>query len=125
MPAFWLSLILILVPLPGLPELPQGTEIRVVSPNLRTIYRVWEVRGPRLVLRARPLPLPEGHPVRLIIRVGRRVQVYEGVTTADDLWIFVERNQVSFREVLRKIYGLELPEERDEPETHPRDRGRP
>lgn len=101
-----LSVLLALAPLPGLPALPDGAEIRVVSPNLRTIYLYWRVDRGVLELRADPLDPPEGAAVRILVRTGRELHAYEGRVWEDDIYVLLDDGYVSLRDTFREVYQL-------------------
>lgn len=106
MAGLMLSVLLALAPLPGLPALPDGTEIRVVSPNLRTIYLYWRVDHGVLDLRADPLDPPEGAAVRILVRTGRELHAYEGRVWEDDIYVLLDDGYVSLRDTFREVYQL-------------------
>ncbi|WP_456410756.1 hypothetical protein [Oceanithermus sp.] len=106
MAGLMLSVLLTLAPLPGLPALPDGAEIRVVSPNLRTIYLYWRVDHGVLDLRADPLDPPEGAAVRILVRTGRELHAYEGRVWEDDIYVLLDDGYVSLRDTFREVYQL-------------------
>ena len=101
-----LTVVLSLAPLPGLPALPDGTEVRVVSPNLRTVYLFWRVEQGALRLKARPIRPPENASVRLIVKTGRSLHVYEGRVRDDDVYLLLDTGVVSLRETFVRVYHL-------------------
>ena len=101
-----LSALLVVSPLPGLPSIPNGAEVRIVSPDLRTVYLLWRVDGGELRLQARPLAIPSGSRVRLLIRSGRQLHVYEGRYLDDDIYLEASGGYISVREVFTKVYNL-------------------
>ncbi len=105
---FWIGLALLLVPLPGLPTLPTGAEIRVVSPNLRAVYMLWRVEERTLWPLHKPRLLPPGRPVRVLIRVGRRIYVFEGRTDREDVVLFVRERRVSLKRLFKEVYRLKI-----------------
>ncbi len=119
-----LTAVLALAPLPGLPALPDGTEVRVVSPDLRIVYLLGRVERGALRLGARPIRPPENASVRLIVKVGRDLHVYEGRVLAGEVFLILDDGIVSLRETfarvyhLRNIQTLELWKERREGEPH-------
>lgn len=118
----WLSLFLVLAPLPGLPKLPNGSELRVVSANLRTIYRVWEVKDGQLVYLAPPLKLPEGRVVRLLVRVDRNLRIFDGITSSGRILLSPNpggTKQVNLRQVITEAYGLKWPGRENEGQANP------
>ena len=104
-----LSALLLTAPLPGLPALPDGAEIRIVSANLRTVYLSWRVERGFLRLKAKPLAIPEGRRIRLIIRAGRALHAYEGRYLNGDVLIDVPGGYISVRQTFSKIYHLRWP----------------
>lgn len=101
-----LTAVLTLAPLPGLPALPDGTEVRVVAPNLRTVYLYWRIEQGALRLKARPIRPPENASVRLIIKTGRSLHVYEGRVRGDDIYLILDDGIVSLRETFTRVYHL-------------------
>ncbi len=104
-----LGAFLLLAPLPGLPLLPDGAEIRVVSPDLRAVYLFWSVQKNSLLLKAKPLPIPENARVRLIVRSGRELHAYEGRYKMRDIVLQLDNGQMSLRDVFLKVYHLRWP----------------
>ncbi len=104
-----LSALLVLAPLPGLPALPDGAEIRITSVELRTVYLSWRIEHGVLRLQAKPLPIPQGRRVRLIVRTGRDVHAYDGRYLDGDVFIDVPGGYISVRQAFVKIYHLRWP----------------
>ena len=104
-----LGALLVLAPLPGLPALPDGAEIRIVSAELRTVYLSWRVERGALRLQAKPLPIPQGRRVRLIVRAGRALHAYQGRYLDGDVFIDVPGGYISVRQAFVKIYHLRWP----------------
>ena len=101
-----LSTLLLMAPLPGLPSMPSGAEVRVVSPDLRTVYFLWRVNGNTLQLQARPLTIPPGSRVRLLIRSGRQLHAYEGRYLEGDIFIEASGGYISVKQAFAKVYRL-------------------
>lgn len=99
---------LTLVPLPGLPALSDGTVVRVVSPNLRTVYLFWRIEDGTLRLEAPPLPPPENAGVRLIIKTRHSLHIYEGRVYGDDIYVLLDQGIVSLREMFLRVYHLQI-----------------
>jgi hypothetical protein len=105
-----IAFLLALSPLPGLPQLPMGSEIRVVSPDLLTVYVVWQVDDRRLSLQSR-LAAPANREVRVLFQVAGAYRTpYNGVTTAKgDVMLLIGGDRVSLNELLTRTYRLGLP----------------
>ncbi len=101
-----LTVLLALAPLPGLPSLPDGTEVRVVSPNLRTVYLFWRIEQGALQLKARPIRPSENTSIRLIVKTKNSLHVYEGRVRAGEIYLLLDDNIVNLREVFDKVYHL-------------------
>jgi len=101
-----LSALIVLAPLPGLPQIPNGAEIRIVSTDLRTVYLFWTVVDGELRLKSSPLPIPEGSRVRLIVRSGKQVYAYEGRYLENDVLIEVRDGYISVKQSFVKVYHL-------------------
>ena len=101
-----LTAVLGLAPLPGLPALPDGSEVRIVSPNLRTVYLFWRIERGELRLKARPIAPPENASVRLIVKAGRSLHIYEGRVRSGDVYLLLDQGVVSLREILVQVYHL-------------------
>jgi len=101
-----LTAVLALAPLPGLPALPDGTEVRIVSPNLRTVYLFWRIEQGALRLKARPIRPPENASVRLIVKTRRSLHIYEGRVRGDDIFLLLDTGIVSLRETFVRVYHL-------------------
>lgn len=101
------------VPLPGVPALPDGSEVRVLREELRSIVSSGTVRDRVLVLSPAP---PAGERVQLWIAMpskdkGTELKQFPGevARSGQDLAVFVEpKKPVSFRDVLDKAYGVRL-----------------
>jgi len=106
---FFLVFALLALPLPGVPELPPGSELRVTSPDLRVVYLALRVDEKGLVVTSSG-ELPPGQPVALVVRVGKEVKVFPGQATRDDVVLFLPEGEVSLRATLEKVYGLPWPE---------------
>ena len=50
----FLLVLLSLGPLPDLPSIPSGSEIRIISPDLRTVYKVWKVEDRKMLEQGTP-----------------------------------------------------------------------
>lgn len=113
-----LAFVLALAPLPNLPSIPSGSEIRVVSPDLLKVYVVWQVEGRNLVLQSQ-LPTPANREVRVLFRVdGGYRPPYNGITTPKgDVALLVQGERVSLSELLTLTYRLNLPNGRVLPEV--------
>ena len=100
-------------PLPGVPALPDGSEVRVLREELRSIVSSGTVRDGVLVLSPRP---PAGERVQLWLAMpgkgsGTELKQFPGevVSSGQDINVFVEpKKPVSFRDVLDKVYGVRL-----------------
>ncbi|WP_337867770.1 hypothetical protein [Meiothermus sp.] len=113
-----LAFVLALAPLPNLPFIPSGSEIRVVSPDLLTVYVVWHVDERNMVLQSK-LPAPANREVRVLFRVdGGYRAPYNGITTPrGDIALMIQGERVSLNELLTRTYRLNLPNGRVLPEV--------
>ncbi|MCS7057814.1 MAG: hypothetical protein NZ849_06555 [Meiothermus sp.] len=113
-----LAFVLALSPLPNLPQIPHGSEIRVVSPDLLTVYVVWQVEQRNLVLQSK-LAAPANREVRVLFRVdGGYRPPYNGITTpSGDVVLLVQGERISLGELLSRTYRLNLPNGRVLPEV--------
>lgn len=109
MVGYILSALLVMMPLPGLPALPDGAEVRIVSPDLRTVYLFWLVEKGSLKLQARPLAIPEGSRVRLLIRTGRELHAYEGRYIDGDVFVETPKGFISIKQAFTGVYKLRWP----------------
>ncbi|GGM97466.1 hypothetical protein GCM10007092_08930 [Thermus composti] len=92
------------------PSLPEGTEIRLLSPDLRTLHGAWRVERGRLVPLSQPLPPRPGQEVRLLLVLpGGGPQAFQGIADRGDVWLLQGRERWSLRELLL-LYRLVLPE---------------
>ncbi|HGY09806.1 MAG TPA: hypothetical protein ENK37_07130 [Oceanithermus profundus] len=101
-----LATLLTLAPLPGLPALPDGTEVRLVSPDLRTVYLYWRVERSVLRLKARPIRPPERAALRLLIKTGRSLHMYEARVRGDQIFVLLDDGYVNLRETFGRVYHL-------------------
>lgn len=113
-----LAFVLALAPLPNLPFIPSGSEIRVVSSDLLTVYVVWLVDASNMVLQSR-LPAPANREVRVLFRVdGVYRAPYNGISTpGGDVAVLIQGERVSLNELLTRTYRLNLPNGRVLPEV--------
>jgi len=110
MVGYILSALLAMMPLPGLTNLPNGAEVRVVSPDLRTVYLFWRVEKGTLKLQAEPLEIPDGSRVRLLIRVGRKLHAYEGRYLEGDIYVEAEDGYISVKQTFADVYHVSWPD---------------
>ncbi len=118
-----LTLALLALPLPGIPTLGPGAELRVTTPDLRIVFLAARVTEQGIVARA-ARPLAPGQPVAVVVRVGRRVEVFPGRAGEGDVVLFLPQGRASFLRTLKEVYGLSWPEEVPLG-PHPPDRRRP
>lgn len=107
--ALFLSLALAaLPPLLG-PALPPGTELRLLSPDLKTLHGAWRVEGKTLLPLSPPLPPRAGSEVRLLVAIpGEKPKTFSGVAERGD--VLLEKERISLQKLLKEVYGLTLPE---------------
>ncbi|WP_243094958.1 hypothetical protein [Thermus thalpophilus] len=111
--AFLLLLGAALAALPPLlgPALPPGTELRLLSQDLRTLHGAWRVEGKRLLPLSPPVPPRFGQEVQLLLALpGERPKAFPGVAERGDVLLLWERERVSLLKLLREVYGLTPPE---------------
>jgi len=113
---------LLVLPLPGVPELPPGSELRVTSPDLKVVYLALRVTARGLEVR-RSGALDPGRPVALVVRVGKAVRVFPGRAIPGDIVLLFPEGEVSLRKTLEAVYRLKWPEVLGGP--RPGDRRRP
>ncbi|GEM88307.1 hypothetical protein [Meiothermus granaticius] len=118
MRGLFLALALALTPLPNLPWIPSGSEIRIVSADLLTVYVVWQVNDRDMILQSK-VPAPVGREVRVLFKVGDGYRPpYNGTTTLrGDVSLQIEGERVSLNELLTRTYRLNLPNGRVLPEV--------
>ncbi len=122
MPTVFLVFALLVLPLPGVPQLPPGSELRVTSPDLRAVYLALRVTEKGLAVK-RSGELEPGQPVALVVRVGKEVKVFQGRAAPGDIVLLLPQGEASLRKILEKIYRLSWPEVLGGP--HSGDRRRP
>lgn len=99
-----------LFPLLG-PALPPGTELRLLSQDLRTLHGAWRVEGKRLVALSPPVPPRTGQEVQLLLVLpGERPRAFPGVADRGDVLLLRDRERVSLLRLLKEVYGLAPPE---------------
>ncbi len=114
----FLLVLLSLGPLPDLPSIPSGSEIRIISPDLRTVYKVWKVEDRKMLEQGTPLPLGINKEIRLHIQAGGRVYWFGGRTVpGGDILLTLADEQVSLNELLTRVYRLALKSGRVLPEN--------
>ncbi len=117
MSSFILAFVLALTPLPNLPFIPTGSEIRVISWDASAIYVVWKVDERQMVLQSKLVVSPS-RDVRVLFRVNGGNQLYNGITTLKgDVELLVDGDRVSLNELLTRTYRLNLPNGRVLPEV--------
>ncbi len=109
MPALFITLTLLLAPLPGLPRLPSGAELRLVSPDLKRVFAVFVVRESTVWPLRRPVVWGPGQRLAVVVRVGRRVYVYPGLTTEDDVLLVLPEGKAPLKALLAEVYHLRWP----------------
>ncbi|MGQ9754002.1 MAG: hypothetical protein ACUVQD_05030 [Thermaceae bacterium] len=84
---------------------PQGTEIRLLSPDLKTLYAAWRVQEGRLLPLSPPIPPKVGQEVRLLIsEPGKKPVTLEAMADKEDLLIIVSgKTQISFLKLLKDL----------------------
>lgn len=89
--------------------LPPGTELRLLSPDLKTLFAAWRLENSRLLPLSPPLaPRPETE-VRLLLSVpGKKPQVLPGVAAEGDVLLLLEKERVSLVRLLQEAYGVAL-----------------
>ncbi len=96
------------------PSLPQGTELRLFSENLRVLYAAWRVEGNRLVPLSPPLRPEEGTRIRLVVaRPNSPVETYEGVLSKGEVWLLLPgpegpKTPFPLGQSLKEVYRLAL-----------------
>lgn len=96
--------------------MPTGSELKLVSPDLRTIYVAYRIENNRLISTAPALSLAGVREVRLWVGVGGRVFTFPGTLSNNDVRLQIENESLSLNELLTKVYRLSLPEGRFLPE---------
>lgn len=118
MRSFILAFVLALAPLPNLPWIPSGSEIRVISSDASAVYVVWRVDDRQMVMQSK-LAAPPNREVRVLFRVdGTYRAPYNGFTTPKgDVELVIDADRVSLNELLTRTYRLSLPNGRVLPEV--------
>ncbi|TBH20593.1 hypothetical protein [Thermus thermamylovorans] len=99
-----------LPPLLG-PSLPPGTELRLLSPDLRTLHGAWRVEGKRLLPLSQPLAPRAGQEVQLLLALpGERPRPLPAVADRGDVLLLHQGERISLLRLLREVYGLTPPE---------------
>ncbi|MGC8904837.1 hypothetical protein [Thermus sp.] len=99
-----------LPPLLG-PTLPPGTELRLLSADLRTLHGAWRVEGRRLLPLSPPLAPKAGQEVQLLLVLpGERPRAFPGMAERGDVFLPWEKERVSLLRLLKEVYGLAPPE---------------
>ncbi len=89
---------------------PPGTEVRLLSPDLKTLYAAWRVQEGRLSPLSPPLAPKAGQEVRLLVsEPGKKLITLEAVADKGDVWIILGKERVSFLKLLKEL-GLSPPE---------------
>ncbi len=97
---------LLAVPLPGVPRLGAGSEIRVATPDLRVVYLALRVTDRGLAVIRPPRAFVPGQPVAVLVRVGRRVFVFPGRAARGDVVLFLPQGRASLKRILAEVYRL-------------------
>ncbi|WP_117237357.1 hypothetical protein [Thermus sediminis] len=93
------------------PALPPGTELRLSSPDLRTLHGAWRVEGKTLRPLSPPLPPRPGQEVQLLLSLpGERPRAFPALAERGDVLLLWERERVSLLRLLREVYGLAPPD---------------
>jgi hypothetical protein len=109
----FLPLSLALAALPPLlgPALPPGTELRLLSQDLRTLHGAWRVEGKTLKPLSPPLPPRPGQEVQLLLFLpGERPRAFPALADRGDVLLLLEKERVSLLKLLKEVYGLTPPE---------------
>jgi len=111
LPLFLLSWALAaLPPLLG-PSLPPGTELRLLSPDLRTLHGAWRVEGKALRPLSPPLPPKPGQEVQLLLFLpGEKPKAFPARAERGDVLLLLEKERVNLLRLLKEVYGLTPPE---------------
>ncbi len=100
-----------LLPLPGVPSLPETTQIQVMSHNAQAQYASGAVRKNVLSLVAKNKSLPSLERVHLWVTIpGGDPESFPGVATftGQDVLIEIGREKLSLQQVLREAYNIKL-----------------
>ncbi|MDW8016972.1 hypothetical protein [Thermus sp.] len=93
------------------PALPPGTELRLLSQDLRTLHGAWRVEGRRLLALSSPVPPRVGQEVQLLLVLpGEKPRPFPGVADRGDVLLLLEKERVSLLRILKEAYGLTPPE---------------
>ncbi len=105
------ALVGLLQPLPGLPILPEGTQIQVFREDLKFVLAAGEVKNKTLVLRAPNARMKEKELVKLWVVLPKPAKQeplsYSGQTTGDGQDILLT-DKVLLSQLLKEAYGLKL-----------------
>ncbi|HEX2862958.1 MAG TPA: hypothetical protein VHN99_00195 [Deinococcales bacterium] len=102
-------------PLPGIPAIPEGSEVQVVRDDSQSFVAIGVVNNAVLLLNTRGVGLSPNELVKVWFLLANKAtkqtdqKIFAGRVTPDGNDILLEPNdRVSLREVLQKVYKIEL-----------------
>ena len=121
----WVWMILVLVttlawagpgPLPGLPTIPDGSEVRILRDELQSVLASGTVRNRTLTMWVTGARLPALERVRVWVGVpvpanaASDLKSFSGMVTTDgtDVNLEIGKERWSFNQVIREVYGIKL-----------------
>lgn len=106
---------LALSPLPGIPAIPEGSEIQVVRDDGQSFVAIGMVTAGVLLLNTQGNGLSPNEPVKVWFLLANKAKrqtdqkIFSGRVTPDSNDILLEPNdRYSLRDVLQKVYHIEL-----------------
>ena len=104
-------------PLPGLPAVPDGSEVRILRDELQSVLASGSVKSRKLELATPGGRLPAFERVRVWVAVPTNgssdLQTYPGQVTETGSDVLIDtrergNDKVSLTQVLREVYGVKL-----------------
>jgi hypothetical protein len=101
-------------PLPGLPVIPDNSEVRILRNELQSVLASGTVRNRTLTMWVTGARLPAQERVRVWVGVpaagASDLKSFVGIVSADgtDVLLEVGKERVSFAQVIREVYGIKI-----------------
>ncbi len=100
--------------LPGLPVIPDNSEVRILRNELQSVLASGTVRNRTLTMWVTGVRLPAQERVRIWVGVpstgASDLKSFAGIVSTDgaDVLLEVGKERVSFSQVIREVYGIKL-----------------